>query len=288
MTTTETRLREALHERAQDVPETALERLAAHDYRPRTRRLRPSLAIGAGAAASAGAIAAIVSLTAGASSAFAGWTPTPNTPTSGQVASAKLNCSARSPISGLPLVLTDTRGPFTFQIYADDHASAVCTTGPSFQSVQASASTRPVKIPADKLEANGVQTASKDGQPYSFLDGMVGSQVSGVTVVLSDGTRVTATVQNGWFVAWWPGSTEATKALIAIPSGTITTTISQAGPGLPPPATATGNGPSTSSSQQSGSISGGGQALNSLRTGGRSVRLPEARHRALAEGGSAP
>jgi hypothetical protein len=55
------------------------------------------------------------------------------------------------------------------------------------------------------------RTPNRDGQAYSFADGRTGSGVSAVTLILDDGTRVTATVQNGWFVAWWPGGGELTK-----------------------------------------------------------------------------
>ena len=36
--------------------------------------------------------------------------------------------------------------------------------------------------------------------------GRVGTDVTGVTLVLGDGTSVQATVTNGWYAAWWPGN----------------------------------------------------------------------------------
>ncbi len=42
---------------------------------------------------------------------------------------------------------------------------------------------------------------------------------------LEDGTQVTATVQNGWAVAWWPGSHQITSAQLTTPSGTQTQTF---------------------------------------------------------------
>ena len=38
-----------------------------------------------------------------------------------------------------------------------------------------------------------------------------GDGVSGANLSLEDGTEVTATVQNGWAVAWWPGSHQVTS-----------------------------------------------------------------------------
>ena len=69
-------------------------------------------------------MAVVISLTAGASSAFAGWTPTPTPPTPGQLAAARADCQGQAPIAGLPLKLADTRGPFTFSVYANSQSSA--------------------------------------------------------------------------------------------------------------------------------------------------------------------
>ncbi len=71
----ESELRAALREHAAQVPAASIARLTHVDYHPRTRRLRPPLAIGAlaSAAGAAGAAAIVISLSAGASNAFAGW-----------------------------------------------------------------------------------------------------------------------------------------------------------------------------------------------------------------------
>ena len=75
----ESDLRAALHDRAAHVPSASVGRLTGIDYRPRTRGLRPPVAIGAlaSAGAAAGTLAVVISLGAGASNAFAGWTATP-------------------------------------------------------------------------------------------------------------------------------------------------------------------------------------------------------------------
>jgi flavin reductase (DIM6/NTAB) family NADH-FMN oxidoreductase RutF len=39
---------------------------------------------------------------------------------------------------------------------------------------------------------------------FPQLVGRTGAGVSGVTLLLADGRRVTATCANGWFLAWWP------------------------------------------------------------------------------------
>jgi hypothetical protein len=233
----ETALRSALRERAADVPAISIDRLTRVDYHPRTRSLRPPLAIGMGAVAgAAGTAVAVVSLGAGATSAFAGWTPTPTPPSPGQVAAAYQDCKAKSPVAGLPLQakspvaglplkLTDTRGPFTFAVYADRTSSAICISGPSFTSVSGSSSSAPASIPAGKVLLSTSHTTNRDGQAYSFGDGHTGAGVSAVTLVLDDGTKVEATVANGWFVAWWPGGHEVKTAEITTPAGAKTQTF---------------------------------------------------------------
>jgi hypothetical protein len=62
-------------------------------------------------------------------------------------------------------------------------------------------------------------TTSADG-PYTFIDGRVANGVTGVTLVRTDGEDVVSTVADGWFVAWWPGSTDATSAQVAKSTGT--------------------------------------------------------------------
>ena len=57
-------------------------------------------------------------------------------------------------------------------------------------------------------------TSSSDGHSFTVAEGSVGSQVTGTTLELSDGSSVEATVQNGLFAAWWPS--EATVSSIQV------------------------------------------------------------------------
>jgi hypothetical protein len=217
----ESDLRATLRERAGEVPATSTARLAHLDYHPRTRGLRPPLAIGGiGAlAGTAGAVAALVSFGAGASNAFAGWSPAPTPPSPAQLAAAHVDCKAHSPIAGIPLKLTDTRGPFAFSVYADSVSSAICISGPSFTSVSGSMASAPANVPAGHVLLSSSHLTNRDGQAYSFADGHTGAGVNGVTLVLDGGTKVQATVANGWFVAWWPSAHEVKTADITTPSG---------------------------------------------------------------------
>jgi hypothetical protein len=293
----ESELRAALHARAAHVPGAAVARLTGVDYRPRTRRLGQPLALGALAstAAGAGALAVVVSLGAGASNALAGWTSQPTKPAPGQLAGARASCEAsQSPIAGLPLKLADTRGPFTFSIYANSHSSATCIKGPSFMAISGSMATSAVDVPDGQIvvssfhsTAGGPNTHTsfpRRGPAYSFAEGRTGAGVSGVTLVLDDGSKVQATVGGGWFVAWWPGALEVNAAEVTTPAGVATQKLDlarrspcgepacplKAGPGSGSVAT-TGSVARSGSVTGSGSIRGSGAVSSSFGVEGRSL-----------------
>lgn len=250
----EAEVRAALRDRAAQVPEANIARLTHLDYQPRTRRLGPPVAIGAltTAAGTAGTVALIVSLTAGASNAFAGWTAKPTPPAPGQLAAARASCGAsQSPIAGLPLKLADTRGPYTFSIYADSTSSAACIKGPSFIAVTGSVASSAVNVPADEILLSTSHRTDRGGDGFSFADGRTGAGVSDVTLTLDDGMNVQATVGGGWFVAWWPGGHRIKSAELTTPTGTVTQTFNLS-PEIP-----CGSSPRCASS---GSDIGGGPA----------------------------
>jgi hypothetical protein len=256
----ETKLRAALRERAAELPAASIARLTHLDYHPRTRRLRPPLAIGAfaGAAGTAGVVAVVISLSAGASNAFAGWTAAPTLPAPDQLAAAMADCQTQSPIAGLPLKLTDTRGPFTFSVYADATASATCIKGPTFTAVSGNTTSTPVTIPAGHILLSSSRATNRDGAAYSFADGRTGDGVSAVTLVLDDGTNVQATVANGWFVAWWPGAHDVKSAAITTPAG-VTTQAFAAVPPIPCGAMPCAGGEGGGSGSTANGVGGGGR-----------------------------
>jgi hypothetical protein len=196
------------------------------------RRLRPPVAIGGGLAAVVCAIVAVLSLAGGASSAFAGWTAQPTAPTAGQLAAAQAYCAKNEPTPGLPLQMTDTRGPFTFEVYANDSANDFCITGPSFTNTSGFITSAPVTALAGRLYRWAEHTTTDAGQSYGYVIATAGEGVSAATLTLEDGTEVTATVQNGWAVAWWPASHHVTGARMTTPTGTQTQTFPLSACGL--------------------------------------------------------
>lgn len=258
--TIETQLRDALAARAQDIPRASAERLSAHDYRPRTRDLRPPVAAGALlTAAAAAATVALVDLGPSTPAAFAGWTARPTTAPASQVTGAEAGCTQRleaipnsraaanvATVTGKPMglpsvrtlspVLSDTRGPFTFLVFADADANASCISGPGFTSVSEARSLGPVPaVPTDGITVSWEAHTARAGQAYSFAEGHTGTGVSAVTLNLADGTAIQTSTQNGWFVAWWPGSTSAISSTVTTAAGTTTAALPPAMiPACPP------------------------------------------------------
>jgi hypothetical protein len=62
-------------------------------------------------------------------------------------------------------------------------------------------------------------TTDDNGQYFWVIEGQVGSQVTGATVVLHDGSSVVATVSNGLFAAWWPGQDGVSSIQVTTTTG---------------------------------------------------------------------
>jgi RNA polymerase sigma-70 factor (ECF subfamily) len=171
--------------------------------------------------------------------AFADWRAHPTVAAGGQVRATESECQRNSKLTSISPTLAETRGPYTLLIYAEN-PGGLCVTGPSMlsptgepvvASLHAVALTTPVAGDAIKRIDNASVTAkaSPSSAALSFNDGRVGAHVTAVTLVLTDGSRVQATVANGWFAAWWPGGQAAQTAEITTTAGTATQQL------VPPP-----------------------------------------------------
>jgi hypothetical protein len=222
-------LREAFADRAARLTPDASARLRAVDYHPRSRRLasrRGLAALGVSGAAAAGGAAIL--LASSAAPAFAGWSARPTAPRPGQLTAAQQSCGAGA---GTP-ILTDTRGPYTASVYAN---GSTCLEGNGVEigdSGDAAGTTS--AIAAGAVELNGFGESDSSGQALTMVDGPTGAGVTGVTITRSDGSSVQATVTDGWYLAWWPGTQRAVTAQVASSSGTGT----QSFPAGPPQASA--------------------------------------------------
>jgi hypothetical protein len=190
--------------------------LRAELRRTRERRAHRRVVGGVGALAAAGAATAAVLLIAGgpvASTAFAGWRAAPTAAAPGQLSAAEASCPAGRPspggkagppgaVASGPPALSDVRGPYSMLLYLDgDGGSTLCMSGGSFVHVL------PTPAPtAPAPRADGLVIDHLTSGAVTFVDGRVGSAVTGARLTLDDGTRVTVTVGGGHFIAWWPGS----------------------------------------------------------------------------------
>jgi hypothetical protein len=210
----EDELREALLDRAAFITSETSARLRAVDYHPRPRRLpsMPALAALGLSGATAAAGAAIL-LGSSATPAFAGWNASPTTPSPGQLAAAEQDCGAGS---GTP-VLTDTRGPYTASIYAD---GSTCLQGNGSTISSSGGGDGQSGIPAGTVELGGAGESDSDGHALTMVEGRIGADVTDVTITRSDGDSVQATVNNGWYLAWWPGTERPATAQVT--SGSTT------------------------------------------------------------------
>jgi hypothetical protein len=228
----EDNLREALADRAARVTPAASARLRAIDYHPRTRSLGSRRTVGAlgalglsGAAAVAGAA---ILLGSNAAPAFAGWTRSPTAPVPGQLVAAQEHCTTGS---GAP-VLTDTRGPYTASIYAD---GSTCVDGNGIEISSDHGGNATPSVRAGTIQLNGAGESDSNGNALTMVDGPIGDGVTGVTITRSDGSSVQATVKNGWYLAWWPGTERAVIARVSTASG-ITAQSFPSGPDRSAPA----------------------------------------------------
>ena len=202
----------------------------------RRHRHRRRFALGgAGLAASGVTTALVVLVGTGTPAAFAAWTPSPTAPSPGQVAAAEATCQAgaTAPPAGAPSVpttvsLTDIRGPFTLVLFGaatPTKGVLMCMSGPDGTQFSIAMGNEPPGPRAGQITLDRLQGETADGQPYVVAEGSAGSGVSRATLTLSDGSQVVATVGNGLFLAWWPGSATVTSAAVTSASGTTAQTI---------------------------------------------------------------
>jgi hypothetical protein len=224
----------------------------------RRRRQRRGFAFGGAGLVVGGVTAALVVLLgAGTSPAFAAWTASPTAPAPGQLAAAETACAARpaNPPPGVPalpteVTLADTRGPFTLLLFgANTTSSAVllCMSGPDGTQFSIAAGNQPAPPGAGQITLDRLQAASANGKPYTVAEGSAGPGVSAVTLAMTDRSQVVATVGNGLFLAWWPGTATVTSATVTTASGTTTQTIN------PPPRDVGSSGTASRSAANPGS-----------------------------------
>jgi hypothetical protein len=91
-------------------------------------------------------------------------------------------------------------------ISGDGGASLCMSDGSFVRILPAPAPSAPAPSP-DGLVIDHLAIPPQDGSgAVTFVEGRVGSAVTGAALTLDDGTQVTVTVGGGHFIAWWPSS----------------------------------------------------------------------------------
>ncbi len=218
------------------------------------RRAAIWAAIGAsGAAVAAGIAVVVLLLSSGAGVAYAGWSPTPTSATPADVAPALTLCdgaarlnlqptshqtppaipreSSTRPVSLKP-VLTEVRDKYVAIIARANSAVYVCIDGDHDLGREESRNSVPAAALPDRLSpglvirtgghvfVNGRELHSLATGNHAF--GRTGHGVSAVKFTFTNKPTVTATVQHGWYFAWWPWASKPTSVQVTTTAGTTT------------------------------------------------------------------
>ncbi|HUC37459.1 MAG TPA: hypothetical protein VMR97_10085 [Acidimicrobiales bacterium] len=200
----------------------------------------------AGATAAAATVSSLVLVGGSEQFAFAGWSPSPTPPASGQLTSADAGCQAHlaqvppasdkgADAASLVPELSDVRGPYTVTVFGNATGSGalLCITTPDGNSALRWLMQSGAPVTAGAIAVDQVSVLARESQPYTLVEGRTGDGVTGVTLVLGNGSEVTATSGNGAFIAWWPGSETITSGIVSTATGVSTQTIDLPGPGIP-------------------------------------------------------
>jgi hypothetical protein len=155
--------------------------------------------------------------------AFASWTPTPTAASASEEAAASEACLAvAGSMSSPAVVLAERRGDWVGLAYTTtEELFAMCVVhlpagSDSADQATFGAASEADAVPVDGEFAEGPMSVHKergllgqfvpiDSPEYVFTSGVVGDDVSALTIHTADGLAVEATVQNGRYIAWFPG-----------------------------------------------------------------------------------
>ena len=195
--------------------------------------------------ATATLVAVALALVAGGplGSGAAAWSAVPETPAAAAAQQLAAACEKAIAAASFPIAvraatpaLAETRGTSSAVLSVGSDQLHLCVSGPthSFQSVISSGS-----LPSGAIGAveyvDGYRTG---GDPLRVLVARVSSEVAGpVTVDTSDGLKVTATLDHGLALAWWPSNADAISvAVTRIDGSRVSIPVPEQAP--PAPATA--------------------------------------------------
>jgi hypothetical protein len=196
-----------------------IERVMAGEVtRSAHRPMRRRLLVGVAAAVAAGGAAAVVVpalLPGAADKAVASWTAVPSARTGEQVLPQARACAGNdvgggsSTVQPSDVLLAEQRGVATLLIMRKSSGTTVeCLSvgDDTLASMGLADDERPQLAPLAGVATLETMSSLGDGDSmWSNIVGRVGPGVTGVEVRLDNGRIVQASVQAGWWAAWWPG-----------------------------------------------------------------------------------
>lgn len=252
----EAELRDAITAISSRISDDVYDRLRSHRYLPRRHPVRHAL-LAVTPVAAALLVVALLKTGSGPGThiAFAGWSATPTAPAPGQVTTANRTCVTNAgklsadqrhivietphgtmittsqfgaPDGSWTPVVDDTRGPYTLVVMTRASTTGTnrgaCLTGPGsladhpqLHLAAGMANSQPLP------DALGDWGLGRGAEGDTILLGLVGTDVRSVTLTLSDGKTVRATVANSTYAAWWPGPAYPTAAVASTATGATTT-----------------------------------------------------------------
>lgn len=173
-----------------------------------------------------------VSLISGAPPASAAWAAVPAPLAGPEVAQLARTCTERLPVGTTPggmsapvsLVLAERRGTTEAVLMGGVDSTGVCLEGTDFWA--AGRVEAPTLKEGQVLAVQGNGGNLTEGDSARYVYGRVDpAAAAAVTVDTSDERRVTATVKDGYFFAWWPSTADpvAVTAADAVGSAVDTT-----------------------------------------------------------------
>ncbi|NHA01129.1 hypothetical protein G5V59_18065 [Nocardioides sp. W3-2-3] len=182
----------------------------------RTPSSRPRVRTLAGAGVAAATLACLPALLLGGGDAFGSWTPTPEPLSVSAAGAAEARCRASLdvPDRTTRVALAERRGEWTYVLLAGPGGEATCLMPDEGDSVFGGSTADPPAPPAlalDGLDETGSMTNVTDEGSYSYTEGYIGRDVTGVTVHVSTGLDIQASIADGRFAAWWPSIEQSSR-----------------------------------------------------------------------------
>lgn len=183
----------------------------------RPHRSRRRLLVTLGLAGTAGV--AVPGLLLGGGSAYGSWTPTPAPLTGVVAAAAATTCrdALDVPDRGEHVAVAERRGEWTYVLLDGPGTEAACLMPDDLVGQDATArhdffgsydtdAVAPPSVDPDHIDQTSSTEGSTEEGWVTWVEGYVGSDVTGVTVHTASGPDLEASIAGNRFAAWWPTS----------------------------------------------------------------------------------